>query len=113
MNISYLYILHVISAIIMIALNFYAFAAQIPDRRKTILMRSGIASLFVFLSGFAIHGMQKVGFPGWIIVKIICWFILSALAGMAYRFRNKIKVLMVINFLAVLTALTMVYLKPF
>lgn len=113
MNISYLYILHVISAIIMIALNFYAFAAQLPERRKTILMRSGIASLFVFLTGFGIHGMLKMDFQGWFIVKIVCWFILSALAGMAYRFRTKIKLLMFINFLAVLTALVMVYLKPF
>lgn len=113
MNLSYFYILHVFSVIFMVAQNFFAFSAQRSERRKKNLMLSGIASLLVFLTGFGIHGMLKMDYAGWFFVKILCWLILSALAGMAYRFTSKIKLLTIINLVAVLTAVTMVYLKPF
>lgn len=113
MNISFFYVIHVFSAILLVAINFYAFASPRPEIRKKILKYSGISSLVVFLSGFGLHGMLHLEFQGWFITKIISWLFLSALAGMAFRLSSKISLLMKLNAFFVLLALVMVYFKPF
>ena len=108
-----LYVLHVLSAMLLVAINFWAFAATNPETRKRVLMWSGISSLGVFLGGFGIHGMQHLGFPGWIVVKIVAWLALSAVAGIAFRRPAKIPALMKLTVGVAALALVMVYLKPF
>lgn len=106
------YILHVISVLALTAYTFYAFAAP-PETRKKVLMLSGIWSLLALIGGFGLQAKLGFGFPGWLIVKLVCWLGLSALAGFGYRRRGAIPTLMILAFGFLIVAVLMVYTKPF
>lgn len=118
--IPFLRVLHVLSLFALAILTGTAFAGALPGqsadsiaaRRKVVLMWSGIASLLIFLTGFAMLGMTKSGFPFWAIVKVACWLALSALAGLAFRQPNNIKAFSWIAGAAAFTALVMVFFRP-
>jgi hypothetical protein len=107
------HVLHLVFLFLLFGLSFSALADPRPERRKKMLMYSGISSLVVFLAGFALLGYLSIGFPGWIIVKLICWLVLSALAGLAFRLRESTEKLQAIAIACVLIAVTMVYFRPF
>jgi hypothetical protein len=89
--------------------TFYAFSAPI-ETKKRVMMITGIASVLAFVAGFAL--ISKMGHKftdGWVIVKLICWFGLSGLAGIGYKRRGATGVLALIAVALVLVALTMVY----
>ena len=113
MNPTYYYILHVFFGFLLVAWNFQAFAAPDPARRKRMLMLTGIASLVVLVAGFGLLSKLSLGFPGWVIVKLVCWLILSAQAGMAFRKPGSVGAMQLVCTVVVLVALVMVYLKPF
>ena len=112
MSLSIFYILHVASVLALTGFTFYAFAAP-AETRKRVMMLSGISSLLVLVAGFGLLGKLHLGFPGWVIVKLVCWFALSGLAGVGYRRRGSIGTLMLIALALVIIALVMVYTKPF
>jgi CDP-diglyceride synthetase len=105
--------LHVFSLLVLTGYTFYAFAAP-AETRKKVLMITGIASLVMVVSGFGLisklYGNQ---FAGWMIVKMVCWLGLSALAGIGYRRREKAKVFAAVALALVFIAVYMVYNKPF
>jgi hypothetical protein len=105
-------ILHLSSIIVLLGYTFYAFAAPAETRRR-VLMITGIMSLLVLFSGFGLREKFHIGFPGWIIVKLVCWLGLSAIAGIAYRKRAMADVFMVLAFFLAITAVAMVYVRPF
>jgi hypothetical protein len=105
-------ILHLSSIIVLLGYTFYAFAAP-AETRKRVLMITGIASLLVLVSGFGLRERLHIGFPGWIIVKLVCWLGLSAIAGIAYRKRAMADLFMIIAFVLAITAVAMVYVRPF
>jgi hypothetical protein len=105
-------ILHVFSVLVMTGFTFYAFAAD-PSTRKRTLAFSGIASLLALIAGFGLQAKLSVGFPGWLIVKIVCWLGLSALTGIGYRRRGAAGALALVAIVLVFVAVLMVYLKPF
>lgn len=107
------HLLHLLSLFILFGLTFSAFADPRIERKKKMLMYSGIASLVAFLAGFMLLGYLVSGFPTWIVVKIICWLILSALAGLAFRFRDMIPKLQWAAIACVTVAVFMVYFRPF
>lgn len=107
-----LHLTHVIGVIFLTAITFAAFAAPQQERRKKMLMWSGIASLVVFLAGFGLLGVMKLGFPIWAITKIVCWLILSALAGLAFRNPQKISTYVLLSIIVVTVAVFMVELRP-
>ena len=90
-----------------------AFAAPGAELRRPVLMWSGIVSLLVFLTGFGMLGVLKLGFPGWAIVKIFCWLTLSAAAGIAFRKREHTRQILGVTVAALVLAVVMVTLKPF
>jgi uncharacterized membrane protein SirB2 len=114
MNPLFYYILHVFSLIVLTAHTFMALANPAPENRKRTMMITGIATLLMLISGFGllakVHGNQ---FHGWVIVKMVCWLFLSALAGLAYRKAHMRGLLSFIALTLILVALVMVYLKPF
>lgn len=114
MNPSFYHILHVFSLFVLTAHTYMAFANPAPENRKRTMMITGIASLLVLISGFGlISKLYSNHFAGWMIVKLVCWLALSALAGLAYR---KVAMRGLLSFLGLallLIALVMVYLKPF
>lgn len=108
-----LHLFHVVGLLILAGYTFFAFAGP-PETRKRVMMITGIATLLVLLTGIRMwQGLYGFGAFGWIIVKLVCWLGFSALAGMAYRKREKANVLMVIGLLLLVVAVSMVYLKPF
>lgn len=107
------HLIHLVSLFLLFGITFSAFADPSPERRKKILMFGGICSLGAFLAGFALLGYLSIGFPNWILVKLLCWFILSGLAGIAFRKKDKIPMLQGIAILVVVVAVSMVYFRPF
>jgi uncharacterized membrane protein SirB2 len=114
MNPLFYYILHVFSLLVLTAHTFMALANPDPANRKRTMMITGIASLLMLVSGFGllakVHANQ---FSGWVIVKLVCWFAFTGLAGMAYRKAHLRGVLSLVGLSTLLVALFMVYLKPF
>ena len=107
-----LHILHVLSALGLVGTIFYACAGA-PERRKKLLMWSGIASALVFLTGFRMWQGVFHFAGGWAIVKLVCWLGLSGLAGIAYRRQAKTGLWITLALVLAAIALVMVYLKPF
>ena len=106
------YILHVTAVVVLTGYTFYAFAAA-ADTRKRVMMITGIASVLALVGGFGLQAKLNYGFPGWLIVKIVCWLGLSALAGFGYRRRGAAGALAAVALLFAFIATVMVYTKPF
>ena len=105
--------LHLVAVLLMTGVTFAAFAAPHPDNRQRMLMASGSLSLLVFLSGFGVMGVMGLGFPGWALVKVVCWLVLSGLAGMAFRMPDRIPMLRAAAAAALGGAGAMVVYRPF
>jgi hypothetical protein len=105
-------ILHVISILVLTGYTFYAFAAG-AETRKRVMMITGIASVLALVGGFGLQAKLNLGFPGWLIVKLVCWLGLSALAGFGYRRRGAAGSLAAVAVILSFIAVLMVYLKPF
>ena len=112
MSPTFYYILHVSSVLVLTAYTFYAFAAPL-ETRKRVMMITGIASLLALVGGFGLQAKLGYGFPGWIIVKLVCWLGISALAGVGYRRRGAVGTLALVAIALLIIAVVMVYLKPF
>jgi hypothetical protein len=112
MSPTFYHILHVSSLLIVFGYTFYAFSAP-AETRKRVLMITGVMSLLMLVAGFGLITKLRIGFPGWIIVKIVCWLGLSAMAGIAYKRRAQANTLMLVTLALAIIAVLMVYLKPF
>ena len=109
----FLHLLHVAAALVLMGQTFYAFAAP-PETRRKVLIWSGGASLVMLLTGLRMW-QTVFGFApaGWLFVKMVCWLGLSALAGIAYRRRELAGALAWVAMILAVTAVAMVYVKPF
>lgn len=108
-----LHFLHVASLLVLFGYTFYAFAAA-PETRKRVMMITGIATLLALLSGIRLwQAMFSFEMLGWVIVKLLCWVALSALAGLGYRKRGSIGALIGVSVVLGALAVAMVYFKPF
>lgn len=106
------HIIHLVSLFVLFGITFYAFAAPAETRKKA-LMVSGIASILVLVSGFGlVSKLYANKFELWMIIKLGCWFLLSAFTGFGYRRRGVIGGLMAVSIGLVALAVAMVYLKP-
>jgi len=112
MGLPAFHILHLGAIFVLLGYTFYAFAAP-AETRKRVLMITGVAALLVILSGFAMLGQMRLGFPMWAIVKLVCLLGIAAVTGMAFRRRQHADALMILVFVLAIVATTMVYLKPF
>ena len=113
MNHQLFILIHVTSVILLSGVTFAAFAAPSQDNRRPALMMSGVLSLLVFLTGFGAMGMMGLGFPGWAMVKVVCWLVLSGLTGMAFRMTGQIPMLRAVAAVVILIGVAMVIYKPF
>ena len=106
-------VIHVVSAILLTAFTFKAFAAPSPEKRKGTMMATGILTLLLFVAGFGLLAKLEYGFDGWVIAKIVCALVMAALSGIAYRKPGATGVLSSIAVIVVGVAIYMVYFKPF
>ena len=109
---AFYHILHVVSILVLTGYTFYAFAAA-PETRKKVMIITGVASLLVLVGGFGLQAKLAVGWPGWLVVKLLCWLGLSALAGLGYRRRGAAGTFALVAVVLVAVAVVMVYTKPF
>ncbi len=112
MSLNTYLVLHLSSIIVLLGYTFYAFAAP-AETRKRVLMITGVATLLILVTGFGMLHRLQLGFPGWAIVKLVCWLGLSAMTGLAYRRRAKADLFMMITFALAITAVAMVFVRPF
>ncbi len=106
-------ILHLVSVLLLVATTFSAFANTDPRVRKKTLMISGILSLLVLVGGMGLLAKNNLGWPGWVLVKLVCWLVLSALAGFAYRKPASVGALRALAVALLAIAVYMVYARPF
>ncbi|MFT4638596.1 MAG: hypothetical protein ACI8T1_001917 [Verrucomicrobiales bacterium] len=53
--------------------------------RKPGAMFHGIGLILILIAGFGLIAKLKLGFPGWVMVKLVIWFALGALPALAKR----------------------------
>jgi uncharacterized membrane protein SirB2 len=113
-RLPYYQLLHLFSLLVLTAHTFMALASPDPANRKRTLMITGIASLLMLGSGFAMLALNKIPYTaGWVIVKFFCWVGLSAIAGLAYRKVHLRGMLSLVALVLLLTAVVMVIFRPF
>jgi len=107
-----LHILHVVSALILVGFTFYAFAAP-AGARKSVMIWTGVANLLILLTGVRMWQGIYAFSGGWAIVKILAWLGLAAIAGLAFRKREKAGMFIWVTLALSLVSVVMVYAKPF
>jgi hypothetical protein len=108
-----LHIVHLSSVLVLLCYTFYAFAAA-PETRKGVLAITGIAALVAIGTGLRMwQGLYSFAPLGWILVKLVCLLGISAVVGFAYRRRDIRTALMLIVLVLAITAVAMVFAKPF
>ncbi|MCX6937202.1 MAG: SirB2 family protein [Verrucomicrobia bacterium] len=111
MNPAIYSIIHVFSLLVLTGYTFHAFAAP-AEARKKVMIVTGIASLLMLISGFGLLAkVYQNQFAPWVIVKLVCWLGLSALAGIGFRKRDKASVFIAVILALVFVALVSVYTK--
>jgi hypothetical protein len=113
MSFQFYQVIHLFSAVMLAGIAFAALANPLPERRRSILMVSGVAALLTLVSGFGLLGIGRFGFPDWIFVKVVAWVVLAAVAGIAFRRPQQARPLAVVVAVAVLLAVSAAVLKPF
>lgn len=103
---------HIVSVILLIGFTFFAFATSSSKSKKMVLTVTGILSLLVFITGFAMAHLRW-GMPGWFWVKLVSWLAISAFSGVVYRRRGLAGILMVVTVALVVLAGWAVVYKPF
>lgn len=106
-------VLHVIAGFVLVAFTFSAFANPRPERRGFVMMITGVASLVMVVAGFGLQAKLHLGFPGWLIAKIVCWLALSAMAGIAFRRPGLASIFSLVATALVAAAVFCVYMRPF
>ena len=109
MKVQIYQILHVVSMVFLTAFIFQSFANPDPKNRKKTLMITGILAVLMLIGGFGLLTVMKIGFPVWIIVKLVCWLGLASMGGMAYRNPEKIPLFTAITIVLVVIAISTVY----
>lgn len=87
-------------------------AKQLPGR-KWIGMFHGVGLLLVLVAGFGMIAKLGVGFPGWVIGKIVIWVALGGVGAIAARKKNLAGMIWVLILLLGLTAAYLAHYKPF
>lgn len=107
--ISVYHLLHVTGVILLVGLTFQSCADPDPGKKRFRMILAGLASFITLLGGFGLLARMGLGFPGWVIIKLVCWLGISALSGLAYRCPEKAGKLTLATAALVLVAVYCVY----
>jgi ABC-type transport system involved in cytochrome c biogenesis permease subunit len=105
-------VLHLSAIFVLLGYTFYAFAAP-PETKRRTMMVTGIAALVILITGGGLLHVQHLGFPKWAMVKVVCWLGLVAMGSFAFRRRAQADTFMIVTFVLAITAVAMVYYRPF
>lgn len=107
------YLIHVLSIILLTGSVFYIAANPQKHKKKKYMSINGILSVLALVGGFGL--MAKLYgndfSQGWVIVKIVAWLLITALAGMAFK-KPKAFTILALS-ITVAIAVFMVYFRPF
>jgi len=53
--------------------------------KKLLMINHGVGLLLLLVAGFGLLARLGIGFPGWVIVKIVIWLVLGALVVVIRR----------------------------
>ena len=81
--------------------------------RRLIAATHGIAMLLILVGGFGMLARLDVGFPGWIIGKLLVWMALGAMLGLTGRLAARARMLWVAIPVLAFVAAWLAYTKPF
>lgn len=83
MAILYIKIFHLLGVFCLFAGfgGLFGIGENRPNVNKAVAALHGTGLLLLFLTGFAMQGMNKAieGFPGWLITKIVIWILMVGL----------------------------------
>jgi|TARA_B100000949_G_scaffold152172_1_gene133708 hypothetical protein len=113
MPITFYSIVHIVSVILLAGITFSAIASPQPERRKNMLMGSGIVAMVVLITGFGALARLGLPFQGWVAIKVLCWLVLAMATPMAFRRSEQAGLWRAVTFGAILIAVLMVQLRPF
>jgi len=113
MPITFYSIVHIMSVILLAGITFSAITSPQPERRKNMLMGSGIVAMVVLITGFGALARLGLPFQGWVAIKLLCWLVLAMATPMAFRRSEQSGLWRAVTFGAILIAVLMVELKPF
>lgn len=112
-ELSALHVAHVAAGLVLFGFTFYALAAP-PETRKRVMIWSGSAAAVILLTGVRMwQELYHFAPASWLFVKVVCWLGLAALGGIAYRKRQQTDLLAWLAIIFAVTAVAMVYVKPF
>ena len=113
MNPVFYSVLHVLAAFVLVGYTFAAFAAPAPEKRGRVMMMTGIAALVMLVSGMGLQAKMHVGWPAWLLVKMVCWLALATLSGIAFRSPSAAGKYSLFALVLIAVAVYCVYVKPF
>ncbi|KAK3604184.1 hypothetical protein CHS0354_001992 [Potamilus streckersoni] len=86
---------------------------QKSAERKILMAAHGIGLLAVFVAGFGLIARLGVGFPTWVLIKILIWLGLGYIISPAVKGKFNHNVIFVITLLLAATAAFFGIYKPF
>ncbi len=108
MSFEFYKLIHVVSAL---ALFMTLGASIIANKQggKKIAVQHGVALLLMMIAGFGMLAKHQIGFPVWVIVKLVLWLTLGGMVVLIKRMPEKQTVLwygtVVVGLFAVFLAL--------
>ncbi len=115
MALIYIKIFHIIGAFCLF-LGFGGLLAIGENRthiNRLVASLHGAGLLILFLTGFAAQGMGKMGFPGWLITKIVLWVVMVLLFVFTKRDKIPAKIGVVLSLLVGAIIAWLCLAKPF
>jgi hypothetical protein len=65
--------------------GFLTLSSTQPKYNKLVSMLHGIGLLVMLVSGFGIIAKLQIGFPNWVLVKIVLWLVIASLLVVAKK----------------------------
>ncbi|HEX6589193.1 MAG TPA: hypothetical protein VF039_09230 [Longimicrobiales bacterium] len=81
--------------------------------RRLVAATHGIAMLLILVGGFGMLARLDVGFPGWIVGKLLVWMALGAMLGLTVRLAGRARALWFAIPVLAFVAAWLAYTKPF
>ena len=81
--------------------------------RRLVAATHGIAMLLILVGGFGMLARIDVGFPGWIVGKLLVWMALGAMLGLTARLAGRARALWFAIPVLAFIAGWLAYTKPF
>ncbi|MCX6129084.1 MAG: hypothetical protein NTX25_08495 [Proteobacteria bacterium] len=87
--------------------------AKTQKGRRWIGIFHGLGLLIAFIAGFGLLAKLSLGFPTWVLVKILIWLALGGIGAIAARKRNMAGILWVLTIALGMLAAVLAISKPF